>query len=77
MPRESARHHRRVIALLKITRQLLTDVLWFDIVALRPTSVVAAENLFLRRQRDLRTRNRHDQARVSGLGDSDVRSAPA
>ncbi len=41
---------RRVIALLKITRQLLADVLWFAIVALRPTRVVAAENLFLRRQ---------------------------
>jgi len=39
-----------VIALLKITRQLLADVLWFAIVALRPTRVVAAENLFLRRQ---------------------------
>jgi putative transposase len=39
-----------VIALLKITRQLLVDVLWFAIVALRPTCVVAAENLFLRRQ---------------------------
>jgi hypothetical protein len=39
-----------VIALLKITRQLLADVLRFAIVALRPTSVVAAENLFLRRQ---------------------------
>jgi hypothetical protein len=39
-----------VIALLKITRQLLADVLWFAIVAVRPTRVVAAENLFLRRQ---------------------------
>ena len=39
-----------MIALLKITRQLLADVLWFAIVALRPTCVVAAENLLLRRQ---------------------------
>ena len=39
-----------MIALLNITRQLLADVLWFAIVALRPTRVVAAENLFLRRQ---------------------------
>jgi len=36
--------------LVKIARQLLTVVLWFAIVALRPTRVVAAENLFLRRQ---------------------------
>jgi hypothetical protein len=39
-----------VIALLIITRRLLADVLWFAIVALRRTRVVAAENLFLRRQ---------------------------
>jgi hypothetical protein len=39
-----------VIALLKITGQLLADVLWFAIVALQPTRVVAVENLFLRRQ---------------------------
>jgi hypothetical protein len=39
-----------VIALLEITRRLLADVLWFVIVAFRPTRVVAAENLFLRRQ---------------------------
>jgi putative transposase len=39
-----------VIALLKITRQLLADLLRFAIVALRPRRVVAAENLFLRRQ---------------------------
>jgi hypothetical protein len=39
-----------VIALFKITRQLLADVLWFAIAALRPMRVVAAENLFLRRQ---------------------------
>lgn len=37
-------------ALLKITRQFLADVLWFVIVALRPTRVVTAENLFPRRQ---------------------------
>jgi putative transposase len=30
--------------------QLLADVLRFAIVALRPTRIVAAENLFLRRQ---------------------------
>jgi hypothetical protein len=35
-----------VIALLKTTRQLLADVLWFAIATLRPTPVVAAENLF-------------------------------
>jgi len=39
-----------VIALLDVARQLLADVLSFAIVALRPTRVVAAENLFLRRQ---------------------------
>jgi transposase InsO family protein len=39
-----------VIALLDVVRQLLADVLRFAIVALRPTRVVAAENLFLRRQ---------------------------
>jgi hypothetical protein len=39
-----------VIALLNLARQLLADVLRFAIVALRPTRVVAAENLFLRRQ---------------------------
>jgi hypothetical protein len=39
-----------VIALFKISCQLLADVLWFVIVALRPTRDVAAENLFLRRQ---------------------------
>ena len=39
-----------MIALVQVTRQLLADVLWFAIVALRPTCVVAAENLFLRRQ---------------------------
>jgi hypothetical protein len=39
-----------VIALLDAARQLLADVLRFAIVALRPTRVVAAENLFLRRQ---------------------------
>ena len=39
-----------MIALLEVARQLLADVLRFAIVALRPTRVVAAENLFLRRQ---------------------------
>jgi putative transposase len=39
-----------VIALLDVARQLLADVLRFAIVALRPTRVVSAENLFLRRQ---------------------------
>jgi putative transposase len=39
-----------VIALLDVSRQLLADVLRFAIVALRPTRIVAAENLFLRRQ---------------------------
>ena len=39
-----------MVALVKITRQLRADVLWFVIVALRPTRVVTAENLFLRRQ---------------------------
>ena len=39
-----------MIALLEVSRQLLADVLWFAIVALRPTRVVSAENLFLRRQ---------------------------
>jgi hypothetical protein len=39
-----------VIALLNVARQRLADVLRFVIVALRPTRVVAAENLFLRRQ---------------------------
>ena len=39
-----------MIALIKIARQLLADVLQFMVVALRPTRVVAAENLFLRRQ---------------------------
>jgi hypothetical protein len=39
-----------VIALLDVARQLLADVLRFATVALRPTRVVAAENLFLRRQ---------------------------
>ena len=43
-------HDRRVIALLEVSRQLLADVLRFAIVALRPTRVVSAENLFLRRQ---------------------------
>ena len=39
-----------MIALLDASRQLLADVLRFAIVALRPTRIVAAENLFLRRQ---------------------------
>jgi hypothetical protein len=39
-----------VIALLDIGRQLLAEVLGFALVALCPTRVVAAENLFLRRQ---------------------------
>lgn len=39
-----------MIALLEVAGQLLADVLRFAIVALRPTRVVAAENLFLRRQ---------------------------
>jgi hypothetical protein len=39
-----------VIALLEVAGQLLTDVLRFAILALRSTRVVAAENLFLRRQ---------------------------
>ena len=39
-----------MIGLIKIARRLLADVLWFAIAALRPTRVVAAENLFLRRQ---------------------------
>jgi len=37
-----------VIALVKIALQLLADVLWFVIVALRPSRAVVAENLFLR-----------------------------
>jgi hypothetical protein len=40
-----------VIAPLDVARRLLADVLWFAIVALRPTRIVAAENLLLRRQR--------------------------
>ena len=39
-----------MIALLEVSLQLLADVLRFAIVALRPTRVVSAENLFLRRQ---------------------------
>lgn len=39
-----------MIALLEVAGQLLADVLRFAIVALRPTRVIAAENLFLRRQ---------------------------
>ena len=39
-----------MIALLDVARQLLRDVLRFAMVALRPTRIVAAENLFLRRQ---------------------------
>ena len=39
-----------MIALVKIALQLLADVLWFVIVALRPSRAVVAENLFLRRQ---------------------------
>jgi len=39
-----------VIAPFRITRQVLADVLWSAIVAVRPTRVVAAENFFLRRQ---------------------------
>ena len=39
-----------MIALLAVARQLLADVLRFAIAALRPTRIVAAENLFLRRQ---------------------------
>jgi putative transposase len=39
-----------VIAVLAVARQLLADVLRLAIVALRPTRIVAAENLFLRRQ---------------------------
>jgi putative transposase len=39
-----------VIALLAVARQLLADVLRLAIVALRPTRIVAAENLSLRRQ---------------------------
>jgi len=39
-----------VIALLDVAGQLLADVLRFAIVALRPTRIVVAENLFLRRQ---------------------------
>ena len=43
-------HDRGVIALLEVAGQLLADVVRFAIVALRPTRIVAAENLFLRRQ---------------------------
>jgi hypothetical protein len=39
-----------VIALLAVARKLLADMMRFAIVALRPTRIVAAENLFLRRQ---------------------------
>lgn len=39
-----------MIVLLDVARQLLADLLRFAIVALRPTRVVSAENLFLRRQ---------------------------
>ncbi len=39
-----------MIALLEVAGQLLADALRFAIVALRPTRIVAAENLFLRRQ---------------------------
>ena len=39
-----------MIALLAVAHQLLGDVLRFAMVALRPTRIVAAENLFLRRQ---------------------------
>ena len=39
-----------MIALLAVARQLLADVLRLAIVALRPTRIVAAENLLLRRQ---------------------------
>ena len=39
-----------MITLLDVAAQLLTDVLRFAIVASRPARIVAAENLFLRRQ---------------------------
>ena len=39
-----------MIALLEVAGQLLADALCVAIVAMRPTRVVAAENLFLRRQ---------------------------
>jgi hypothetical protein len=39
-----------MIALLNIARQLLGEVLQFALVALRPTQVVSAANLFLGRQ---------------------------
>ena len=58
-----------MIALLNIARQLLGEVLRFALVALRPTQVVSAANLFLRRQlamyveRDVKLR-RPDVARA-------------
>lgn len=39
-----------MIALLEVAGQLLADALCVAIVAMRPTRIVAAENLFLRRQ---------------------------
>jgi len=39
-----------VVALLEVAGKVLTDVLRLAVLALRPTRVVAAENLFLRRQ---------------------------
>jgi hypothetical protein len=56
-----------VIALLAVARQLLANVLRFAIVALRPTGIVAAENLFLRRQ--LHVRRARSETAPSGSGD--------
>jgi hypothetical protein len=39
-----------VIEVLNIARQLLGELLRFALVALRPTQLVSAANLFLRRQ---------------------------
>ena len=39
-----------MLALFGVARQLLADLLQFAFVALRPTRLVAAENLFLRRR---------------------------
>jgi len=60
-----------VIALVEVVGQLLADVLRFAIVASPPTRVVAAENLFLRRQlamymeRDVKPRRPDLATRVS------------
>ena len=43
-------HDERVIAFIKFAVQLLWDALRFVVLAYRPSRVLVAENLFLRRQ---------------------------